>query len=72
MAALVAVLFAAWTWGPITSKGSVCFSSLFAGENSEGISTATYVYKHVSAAAPAEFYASVGLQEKPNEALPCY
>ncbi len=24
--ALVAVLFAAWTWGPITSKGSVCFS----------------------------------------------
>ena len=72
MAALVAVLFAAWTWGPITSKGSVCFSSLFAGENSEGISTATYVYKHVSAAAPAEFYDCVGLQEKPNEALPCY
>ena len=43
MAAPVAVLCAAWTWGPITSQGSVCSSSLFAEKNNEGISTATYM-----------------------------
>ena len=33
MAAPVAVLCAAWMWGPITSQGSVCSSSLLAEQN---------------------------------------
>ena len=75
MAAPVAVLCAAWTWGPITSQGSVCSSSLFAEKNNEGISTATYMslqqLEKTNTAAilptahssidPAELCASVGL-----------
>ena len=53
MAAPVAVLCAAWTWGPITSEGSVCSSSLFAEKNI-----------HVSAAARKNKYSS----DSPNSA----
>ena len=83
MAAPVAVLCAAWTWGPITSQGSVCSSSLFAEKTyiSDSPNSAyTVVFIQLSSAprwvcrVPA-----LGLpacprqaQEKPNQALPWY
>ena len=83
MAAPVAVLCAAWMWGPITSQGSVCSSSLFAEKTyiSDSPNSAyTVVFIQLSSAprwvcrVPA-----LGLpacpkqaQEKPNQALQWY